>query len=249
MIRILTAYHFQPKPGEAVENDVYRPLVLPVRDPLATHDPIMEENSFAEMRAHHWAQLNWESGVTHYGFQHYRRWFLLEPFGLGRTRFALNVVSRTTFDSILATLRPMPRERQEALSAWAQPLEIVAAMPVNLYSDLAAQFVEVHGIEPWRALLAALDEIKWDGPRNARVFYPGNMFIIRPEPFALYMTFWREVMRLLSPVLKPERGTYQERIFGFLSERLWTLWLLRNRRTGAFGVTHVPVLHCAEWTG
>jgi hypothetical protein len=247
MIRILTAYHFQPKPEEVVENDVYRPLVLPVRDPLGPRDPVMEENSFAEMRAHHWAQINWESGITHYGFQHYRRWFLLDPFRLGRARFAIGVMPRHTFDAILATLRRMPRERQEALTAWVQRFDIVTAAPVKPEPDLATQFIECCGAGPWRALMDALDTINWDGPRNAGVFWPANMFIIRSDPFSLYMTFWREVMRLLSPVLEPERGTYQERIFGFLSERLWTLWLLHKSRTGEFTVKPVPVLHCAEW--
>ncbi len=243
MIRILTAYHFEPKPEEVVENDIYRPLVLPIRDSLLARDPVMEENSFAEMRAHHWANLNWESGATHYGFQHYRRWFFPELFG--PSRYTFNIVPRNTFNLVLAKLRAMTKEQQERLSAWIGRFDIVTVIPVEV--DLGAHFVASHGDEPWRALMHALDAIKWEGPRNARVFHPANMFIIKSEPFARYMIFWREVMGMLSLTLKPERGLYHERVFGFLSERLWTLWLINERRGRELALKEVPVVMCEEW--
>ncbi len=243
MIRILTAYHFQPKPDEVVESLIYRPLVLPVRDPLGARDPIMEENSFAEMRAHHWAQLNWESGITHYGFQHYRRLFALVPGGPQRP--PLNPVAKPIFAQVLANLRAMSTKQQEALSAWVGQFEIVTAMPLT--GKLADQFIAWHGIGPWRALMDALDTLEWEGPRDAQVFYPSNMFIMRLDVFARYMRFWRAVMDLVSRTLKPERGTDQERIFGFLSERLWTLWLEHEKCNRAFALKEAPVVICQEW--
>jgi uncharacterized protein DUF4422 len=243
MIRILTVYHFEPRPEDVVENLMYRPLVLPVRGPLAARDPVMSENSYAEMRAHHWAQLNWESGITHYGFQHYRRLFALEP--KGRPRFPLNLVSRDTFAQILARLRALPANQQEVLSAWVAQFDIATAMPFA--GSLGDQFIKWHGIGPWRALIDALDTIEWEGPRDARIFYPANMFIIRAELFERYMTFWRAVMALLSRTIEPEHGTRQERIFGFISERLWTLWLEHEKRIRAPALKEVPVIGCAEW--
>lgn len=243
MIRILTVYHFEPKPEEKVENRIYRPLVLPMKDPRFAHDPVMAENSFAEMRAHHWAHLTWEGGTTHYGFQHYRRWFYPELFG--RSRLGFNIVPRSTFDAILARRRAMTEAEQEALSAWVGQFDILTVVPPA--GDLGAHFIACHGLEPWRALMSALDAIKWDGPRDARVFYPANMFIIRREPFARYMTFWREVMDRLALTIKPERGSYAERIFGFLSERLWTLWLVHERQSRQFPLKEVPVVLCDQW--
>ncbi len=243
MIRILTAYHFQPKPEELVENQVYRPMVLPVRDPLTARDPVMAENSFAEMRAHHWVQLNWESGITHYGFQHYRRWFFPEIYG--DLPYAFNIVPKAVFDSMLAELRAMAIPQQEILAAWVEQFDIVTVRPHK--TDLGAHFMASHGISQWQALMDALDTIKWDGPRDASVLYPANMFIIRSEFFARYMIFWRVVMDLLSLAIKPERGTYQERMFGFLSERLWTLWLLHEKRIREVALKEVPVVMCEEW--
>lgn len=243
MIRILTVYHFPPKPEETVENRVYRPLVLPLRDPAADADPIMRENAFAEMRAHHWVQLNWESGVSHYGFQHYRRWFFPELFG--RLPYDFNLAPRAALAALLATLRGFSLEEQGLLASWVEQFDIVTVAPEP--TNLAAQFIEIHGAAPWRALVEVLDAMRWDGPRDDDNLRPANMFIIRQELFLRYMSFWHEVMNRIAPMLKPERGSYQERVFGFLSERLWTLWLTHERRSRPLALKEVPVLICDEW--
>jgi hypothetical protein len=244
MIRILTAYHFQPTPDQMVENLVYRSLVLPVRGPPGTRDAVMEDNSFAEMRAHHWAQQNWESGITHYGIQHYRRWFFF-PKLYGPASPGFNPVPWTVLASMLEKLRAMTTAQQEALSALVGRFDIVTVNPIVL--DIRENFVGLHGEGPWRQLMDVLDALKWEGPRNAEVFFPANMFIAAFEPFSRYMTLWREVMDMLLPRIKPERGTVQERIFGFLSERLWTLWLVHERRRGKLALGAVPVITCPEW--
>lgn len=71
--------------------------------------------------------------------------------------------------------------------------------------------------------------------------YPFNMFVGRAEVF-------REYAAWLFPILfKLERwiphdtyGTYQRRVFGFIAERLFTVWVVKRRRD--FRISHRDVV-------
>lgn len=75
--------------------------------------------------------------------------------------------------------------------------------------------------------------------RELTIFYVCNMYIMRAELFDEYMSFWREAMLEVERVVKPHADPYQSRVYGFLSERLFTLFLYQLR-------VEQPLLHVAE---
>jgi hypothetical protein len=67
------------------------------------------------------------------------------------------------------------------------------------------------------------------------------MFVMRTDEFNDYMSFWHETIQEFARLVKPQPDGYQSRLYGFLSERIFTLYLyqLRMERPG-LKVLEVP---------
>ena len=60
-------------------------------------------------------------------------------------------------------------------------------------------------------------------------FYGCNMFVMRASEFDAYMTFWHEAMQAFAARVKPHADPYQSRVYGFLAERIFSLYLYQIR--------------------
>ncbi|WOD06223.1 DUF4422 domain-containing protein [Marinomonas sp. GJ51-6] len=67
--------------------------------------------------------------------------------------------------------------------------------------------------------------------KETRFLYCYNMFISNAYVFLEYLDWLFSVLFLLEKNIDLDKNLgYQERVFGFLSERLFTLWLLHNSK-------------------
>ncbi len=68
------------------------------------------------------------------------------------------------------------------------------------------------------------------------------MFVARSDLFDEYMTLWSRIVEHARPLIAPS-----ERVFGYLSERLFTAWLHRLRcERPRLRIVTLPVLFCPE---
>ena len=80
---------------------------------------------------------------------------------------------------------------------------------------------------------------------NARKMSPYNMFVMRAELFDLYMTWLFEILFTAQKSIPFEDyGPYQKRVFGFLAERLFNVWI--EKMKGIYKVKYLPVVNIED---
>jgi len=204
-----------------------------------TGDHISSKNKyFSELTGIYWAWKNNSADI--FGTCHYRRFFTThpEPFkyrikrvgyfliGIGRKRHGLIYTSNLDYwkskvigqeevvklmqyyDAILPVRRRLKYTVEEHYKRYhnAEDLQI-------LHEILAVNFPEY--LESFEIML------------HQKRLYANNMFIIRNQHFdELNKWLFKILFEFESKVTMSDYKGYQERIFGFLSERLITCWFI-----------------------
>lgn len=102
---------------------------------------------------------------------------------------------------------------------------ITCKPPVGTDMNMRAQFISVHGREPWEALERVMGP-NWD--YTAQLIPHGGLGTMRREIFDAYMQKWEDVFQELAKTVKaPRDNSYQRRLFGFIAERFFPLYLYR----------------------
>ena len=83
--------------------------------------------------------------------------------------------------------------------------------------------------------MAALDEVL-----QSKRLYANNMFVLRKNHFEEFMTWWFDILFEFEKQidLKTKTG-YQERILGFIAERLLNVWFAHKK----LNVVELPVIY------
>ena len=243
-------YAFYYKPGEIIASDnIYFPVWAgknnkPLMNGLTGDDSgenISEKNKyFSELTGIYWVWKNTQSDIV--GSCHYRRYFtnsslpfyyqvktiLYYPLGLRRKRFGLiysgnhkywknKILSESEINSILETydiILPVRRKLRKSVQEHYEKYH--NSCDLTLLRKILEQYFPDY-ISTYETIL-----------KGNRLF-ANNMFVMPWETFDKLM-IW-----LFFILFKFEEKTdlehykgYQERIFGFLSERLITLWVVHN---------------------
>jgi hypothetical protein len=220
-----------------------------------------DDPGYAEMRAHvaaHRRLMFWdqpEPSPTYVGFQHYRRrlmWGMvpgfyrdLEARGMIRRIDAASVCVRVEHPMFQAFEHWDAGGDVRALEAWLGLFDVVTTRPWAW--SMRDQFRTVHGAEPWDVLMSLL-------PENYEVerapFHPANLYAMRRSVFEGYMDFWMSRMERFSRACPTPDDVYQSRLYGFVSERLFSLWLHNRRRAEpALRVGLLPHVFCPSYPG
>ena len=261
-IRIFTISHFIPE--HYVSNEVFCPLVMGWPTPAGMANDMggqrLEERSYAEMRAHYWVWKNQLDRWDFIGFQHYRRLFYwpgVEPadFDYQTRTFAKNrsaTLLDVSHNRLLAYQSGLGHLDLAPVRALIGGHDIVTVRPWGW--SVAEQFKQAHPPEYWPELVRAMRELPYwrTHPRhvdfNQRGFYPCNMFVMSRAEFANYMDFWWQVMQVFSARVQPPRENYQARLYGFLAERIFSLYLPQRRAENShLKVVEIPHLTCNSW--
>lgn len=182
--------------------------------------------SFCELTALYWAWKNLDA--DYYGLSHYRRYFR-------KYRSSALVGGRKVFD---------PAD----IADISQRFDVVLGVPRNYYIESVQSHYEgAHHAEDLQRLRALITTRHADIlPSFNRVFGGTrislyNMFVMRREHFQPYCRWLFEVLFALEPEL-PYRAysRYQQRVFGFLAERLLNVWV--DAHIDRSRVLYLPVL-------
>lgn len=179
-----------------------------------TKDNISNKNShFCELTATWWIMKNDKSSDV-VGITHYRRFFFSK-----RSR---------SFDDILSYDRIL-----ELLNEY----DIIVPKKTYLfkYKSIKDAYCNLHKESDWNLCREIISEKypdyleAFDSVANARSFYACNMFISSKKIFDLYYEWLFDILfELESRINIDSYDSYNQRIYGFLSERLFNVWLVKN---------------------
>jgi hypothetical protein len=255
--RIFTVSHFVP--GQYVANALYAPLITgqavgphPVLISDEHGDNISHEQSYGEMRGQYFVWKNLLLGYDYVGFQQYRRWLFFDqmpcasvaPFLqlrriiLGDGHMIELRLDEVAFRVYMGAMQSLSAADMDAIRQTIACYDIITVRPWRV--PIGEQYKSMHIPADWDLLARLL-------PRHSRFragpsylnfeipsLYIGNMYVMRASEFHDYMCFWQEFMQEFTALVKPHADPYQSRLYGFISERLFTLYLyqLRMERPG-----------------
>lgn len=179
----------------------------------STDDNISTKNpNFCELTGLYWMWKNTNS--KYIGLCHYRRYF-----------FKKN--SYHTLDKVL--------KKDEALKLLNEYDVIVPKKLKILGNNIRNQYAKFHHIEDYDLCRNIIGEKypeyidSFDKISKRKYFYAYNMFIMSKENFNNYCTWLFDILfEVEKRVDITNYSNYDKRIFGFLSERLFNVWLEKN---------------------
>ena len=259
VVTAIYVVHWQPFVEFAQDGGAIRHFVCGQDDRVG--DGIPDIKSHSEMRCHYWVWRNADlRRLGHVGFHHYRRAFLYERWtgpGAALTDFGwlaaeTNRRYAEQYTRVPADLFLSYRQALAAIQDWSTWLpDLMLPRPLDLREgggNLGGQYRMAHRTSDWRAFedAAKAEGLDLDLP----FLHCFNMFVARADLFEEYMALWWRVMGAVAErIVLPTHG-YQSRVFGFLSERLFTAWQHRLRcRAPRLRIETAPVLYCPTAEG
>ena len=220
-IKILVATH---KKYWMPTDSVYLPIQVgsAIHDDLGyCHDDTGDNISFkqpnySELTAIYWAWKNLKA--DYYGINHYRRYFSRASNNVFRTADLKELFSAEDFEKML------------------KKASIILPKKRNYFIETRyEQYKNAHNIkdlETCKLVLGDLypDYIKtFDLVMNKRRGHIMNMFVMRKDLFYSYCDWLFSILFTIEPKISLEGySPYQQRVFGYLSERLLDVWIEFN---------------------
>ena len=214
----VTIYVVSHKPATFPENKIYKPIQVGTKEKFTEIRDNTEENistknpNFCELTAAYWIWKNDKSDIT--GLTHYRRYF----FKNKNTNSIKDILDEKDIKNILNEYDIIVPETERIVK----------------YSVKGAYAKFHHGedfdkcreiiFEKYPEYLEAFDKVA-----NGRKLYLYNMFISKKEIFNDYYKWLFDILlELENRVDITNYSDYDKRIYGFLSERLFRVWLEKN---------------------
>lgn len=208
--KIFTAYHFIPEPGKYRADDLFVPVVMgyKVEKPLVSdqqgtapyYAPLTTSEGFDEICVKWYVWKNLLSEYDWFGFQQYRR----PLFGVGNNR------------------------SNDEIRALAEQYDVIvpgADVTTNDNSNMRETFKHHFHVNPspWDVFERLMGH-GWNF--TIPLTHPHNCWIMRRDEFDRYMKLWTKIFIELSRIVRPD----PPRVYGYITERFFTLYLDRLTR-------------------
>lgn len=234
-LKIYTVHHAVPRWYMA--NETLVPFIVGDNDPAAYALTTAEQriiqtdrepptlsavHSLAEMRCHYWVWKHLPDAVDYVGFQHYRRAFVSALSGGG-------------YAELRADREYFMRRGPGLTASWLRGLldhcDIIVPRKWPAEPDLGTDYGRSHSEADWQVLLGSLPAVHQVLNIAGAIgyIYRANMFVMRRDLFNEYMGWWDPIMTKVAATITPPAEGYQSRTFGFMSERLFTMWVTMQR--------------------
>ena len=254
---ILIATH---KPISIIESEIFKPTQVGTSlqdytikgsyylDNVGDH--ISEKNStFNELTAIYWAWKNLKD-VDVIGLMHYRRFldiYYKKPLFKKEIKDVLKIIKNT--DKNLLKLNNTKKTEKKIVS-FLQQNDVLLANPAfcsidNNFASIEEDYKKNHLPEDWDICMSVVkkkfpeyEESIETFLQKGNKFYIGNMFIAKKKWFDNFCNWLFFILFEVEKRIKISDDPYQKRVIGFLSERLFTLYILHNN----FKVKEFPIL-------
>lgn len=244
-------YVFYYKKGSVIKFDqMYQPIMagnsLLIEKTAFTGDDtgnnISAKNRYySELSGIYWVWKNTNNEIT--GTCHYRRYFTLKPeplfyrlkrflyfpVGLFKKRYGLIYTKNVK----LFTDRIISKHEIEDLFG---KYDAILPQARKLNHTVKTHFKRYHDVNDLYLLETIIKE-KYPGfldafykVLNGKRLYANNMFILKNEHFQEFMSWWFDILFEFEKRTDLVKYTgYQQRIFGFLGERLLNVWFMKKK--------------------
>lgn len=212
---------------------IYKPIQVGKKESFTeirdnTGDNISEKNpNYCELTAAYWIWKNDKSDIT--GLTHYRRYF----FKNKKSNSIENILNEKDIKEILEQYDIILPERER----------IIKYTVKNAYGKF-------HHIEDFEKCRQIIEEKypeyveAFDKIANGKKLYLYNMFIAEKKIFDEYYKWLFDILfELENRVDISNYSDYDKRIYGFLSERLFNVWLEKNSH---LKIKEMPVYNTEE---
>lgn len=239
-IKILVCCH---KPSELPQDDIFLPIHVGAAisntelgiqrdDQLngAPCDNISDKNrSFCELTAIYWAWKNIKKiypDLQYIGLNHYRRFFSFNE-------------KRVTGSGIPKDVKTIQQYKinETKLESALYSNKVITTPKAFLKTSVASSYEHCHNSSDLRIIH---DIVRDDYPEflnafndvflGSNYFYDCNMFIMKWDEFDEYSKWLFGILFKAEKLIDTSNyDTYQKRIYGFLAERLWTVWVEKKQ--------------------
>lgn len=193
-----------------------------------TGENISNKNSnFCELTATYWIMKNDNSDIV--GLTHYRRYFF-------------NNIFSNSFKNII---------HKEKIIKILNNYDIIVPKKYKLGVTVEKQYSQIHNIED---LMKCGEIIKNKNPEYSEAFdkvlkkrkiYTYNMFISRKKVFDDYYKWLFDILFEAEKIIDISNyDNYNKRVYGFLSERLFNVWIEKNKDN--LKIKEMPVYNSEE---
>ncbi len=188
-----------------------------------TKENISKKNkSFCELTAAYWIWKNDKSDIV--GLVHYRRYF----FKRKKKMSLENILDKNEIENILDDYDIIVPNRTFIIKHNAKNSWYKTHMPKDY--DLVREII----LEKYPDYLDSFDRFS-----RKKSLYICNMFISKKEIFNAYYSWLFDILFELEKRTDINNyDDYNKRLFGFMSERLFNVWLLNHKE---FSVKRMPV--------
>lgn len=183
----------------------------------------LKNKNYCELTALYWAWKNLVE-IEYIGLCHYRRFFNFSKTNKYRT---VEEITEVYFE---ANFRDYIFDKQHLID-----FDIILAKPIFLNKSLAEDYIHNHIREDFEILRNTVYELFPEYKKsfieimdNNNKLYPFNMFVANRNVFLQYNKWLFAILNELEKKVYISKYPYQERIFGFMAERLLNVFVFHN---------------------
>ena len=193
---------------------------------------------FCELSAIYWAWKNLDS--NYYGLFHYRRIFDLH--------------NKTRKKSIEIQYNKFKNKNIENLQTQINKYDIIISAQYTESHGLYERYKEAHHINDLDLCINYIKEHYPYMKESLQILYikngkwsVANMFIMKKELYFEYCEWIFDVLFAVQDKINYKTyDTYQARVFGFLAERLFNVWLEYKKQTSNPKIYYAPIIFLGE---
>ena len=202
-----------------------------------TGNSISEKNSnFCELTALYWMWKNLKNENI-LGLNHYRRYFNFLTNPIIKPHRIVNL----KFDNILITQHNLETEKiTNKINKWLEKYDVILPYKQNItvnknFISITEGYYQIHLKNDWDCLISVILEKFPDYESSidkyfnkSNEIYIGNIFVAKANWFNNYAEWLFSILFEVEKKIIPSDDFYQKRVYGFMAERLLTLYVRHN---------------------
>ncbi|WP_297633623.1 DUF4422 domain-containing protein [uncultured Clostridium sp.] len=229
-IEILIAAH---KKAIMPNNDIYLPIHVGrygkadigyLGDHTGNHISDKNDN-YCELTGLYWYLKNRNDNVDFIGLNHYRRYFLPDI-----AEFKNSAIVRMNIEKFMEIDKKSEEYFLDILKKYDVILPRKRVYPISIKAQYATMHIKEHLVDTFEIISRKYPEYSEIAKKylNQNKSWLYNMFILNKEQYIKMMNFIFNVLFELENRIKIPDDKQQARVFGFLSERLINIYILKN---------------------
>lgn len=226
-----------------LHNELYQSFQVNSNANPIIHEGIYQDNTyinisslndnFCELTASYWLWKNLDD-ANYIGLCHYRRYFNFFPNILSINPSSQKRISRKNFEKH-KIVKTSIEEHKKIISEDLKSNDIIMPRARKMKLTLSQDYIINHSKYDWDKMKEIIIQKYPQYEKsienyldNNKKFYQCNMMITSKQIWDEYHTWLFDILFELKKNIVISEDNYQKRIFGFLSERLLTLYVLHH---------------------